>query len=214
MLRWILISLVLLLASCGQSSQDKIREARESIHIIYGGTPDRITGKASGICVNSNYILTANHVTKFPGKLFTHINEKPYSLKRLWHHKKLDVSLLKIVGAACKSAIISCRQPSLLENMVIIASPGRGKELLISTGIISREHTRNGEFVLNATSGAGASGGAVLDKEGRVVGVVVAIYIMHIRRAFYYGADFTLVVPIRLFCTDLKKVIEKDTREL
>jgi len=107
-----------------------------------------------------------------------------------------DLALIRVDGKPAGAAPLwqksDTAPPHTGDELLLVGSP-YGLEGTVTTGIVSRV-TRK-EIQTDAAANPGNSGGPAIDKQGRVVGVLVA----------GGGENLNFAVPIRLVCSYLRR---------
>ncbi len=145
------------------------------------------------------YVLTANHVV-------AHATDPHVTLARkggTWDgsivgtDKANDIAVVRIQGRPAKAAPlwnsnVPPSAPRAGDELLLVGSPF-GLEGTVTTGIVSRV-TRKA-IQTDAAANPGNSGGPALDKQGRIVGVLVS----------GAGENINFVVPIARVCVKLRR---------
>ncbi len=150
-------------------------------------SPGEFLGHGSGFFVKENgYILTNSHVvdTSEFGKIAPYITfevvlkdgrkQTPQIVKR---DPSLDLALLKVSGGPYPALPLgSAANLKVGDRLFIIGTPIRLEFThSLTTGIVSGMNRTNGWIQTSAILHGGNSGGPVLDSNGQVVGVAVAV---------------------------------------
>lgn len=133
----------------------------------------------SGVHVGNGFILTAEHVAaKDKTVPFLLSNDKHiHTATVLWTSYDYDIALLHAPMEFVPSAEIVCRTPAVGEQVMSIGnlhglrwfhSPGT-----VATAPAELQRWRHVYAVTGPIAG-GMSGGPVLDRDGRIVGIIVA----------------------------------------
>lgn len=142
-------------------------------------------GQGSGFLVNDNgYIITNYHVIEGAEyqpnriKVIFENNEQHYVTNVLDYDKEIDLALLKISKVSTQQSlpILAEKEAKQGSDVATIGNP-LGQGFTITAGIISNTNPKNApNYVLqtNVAINSGNSGGALLNKNGQVVGVIVA----------------------------------------
>jgi S1-C subfamily serine protease len=140
-----------------------------------GGSP---SGMGSGFYVSPDVVVTNAHVVDGAGyvELKKNLKDKPIRvLEILAVDRDADVALLRAseIGVPL---VLSDFLPGAGEPVVVISSP-LGLEKTVSQGIISgfREHNKKRYLQITAPISPGSSGGPVLNRQGKVLGVTAFI---------------------------------------
>ena len=156
-----------------------------------GGQPQRRDRKTqslgSGVIVSSDgYILTANHVVEGADKVKVALasGEKEFDAKVIGTDAPTDIAVLKIEAKA-KLPVVTIADSDKLEVGDVVLAIGNpfGVGQTVTMGIVSA--LGRGGFGINdyenfiqtdAAINPGNSGGALVDAEGRLVGINTAIF--------------------------------------
>jgi S1-C subfamily serine protease len=132
----------------------------------------------SGFYVSPDVVVTNAHVVDGAGyvELKKNLKDKPIRvLEILAVDRDADVALLRAseIGVPL---VLSDFLPGAGEPVVVISSP-LGLEKTVSQGIISgfREHNKKRYLQITAPISPGSSGGPVLNRQGKVLGVTAFI---------------------------------------
>jgi S1-C subfamily serine protease len=145
------------------------------------------------------YVLTANHVV-------AHATDPHVTLARkggTWDgsivatDKANDIALVRIQGRPAHAAPLWNSDvpppvPRAGDQLLLVGSPF-GLEGTVTTGIVSRVTKK--AIQTDAAANPGNSGGPALDKQGRIVGVLVS----------GAGENINFVVPIARVCAKLRR---------
>jgi S1-C subfamily serine protease len=147
---------------------------------------------------DSSYLLTANHVVEgqLTGDITVSRKGGSWSGEIDAVDPKHDLAVIRIsarpVGAWPLWQTPRTGLPQTGDQLLLLGSP-YGLYGTVTTGIVSRVTGR--VIQTDAAANPGNSGGPALDKEGNVVGVLVA----------GGGENINFVVPIRLACAKLRR---------
>jgi serine protease Do len=152
-----------------------------------GKMPDRVEqGLGSGVVISADgYILTNNHVVEGADEVQVSIGEstKKFTAKVIGRDSLADVAVLKIepAGALIPATLGNSDQLQVGDVVLAIGNPfgigqsvSRGIVSALSRGQLGIEQLE--DFIqTDAAINPGNSGGALIDSEGRVVGINTAI---------------------------------------
>ena len=165
-------------------------------------TVETNTGLGSGFIAwrdgNGSYLLTANHVVEghLIGDVTVSRKGGSWSGEVSAVDPKHDLAVIRISakpsGAQPLWQTPRTRPPRAGDQLLLLGSP-YGLYGTVTTGIVSRVTGR--AIQTDAAANPGNSGGPALDKEGHVVGVLVA----------GGGENINFAVPIRLVCAKLRR---------
>jgi serine protease Do len=170
-----------------------------------GGVTGRSNGMGTGIIIDPRgYIVTNFHVVDEVTSLHVHLHNDPkkYEAEVVVKDKESDLAVIKIdAGRALPIAKIGTSSDLMVGETVIAIGNAFGYEHTVSMGIVSalgRDVTLNKEVAYkqliqtNASINPGNSGGPLLNIEGELIGVNVAI------RAGAQGISFAIPVDSML----------------
>ena len=146
---------------------------------------------------DSSYLLTANHVVdgQLTGDITVERKGGSWSGELTAVDPKHDLAVIRIsakpAGARPLWQTPRTKPPRAGDQLLLLGSP-YGLYGTVTTGIVSRVTTR--AIQTDAAINPGNSGGPALDRNGNVVGVLVA----------GGGENINFAVPIRLACAKLR----------
>ncbi|NBJ14101.1 MAG: trypsin-like serine protease [Dehalobacter sp. 4CP] len=169
-------------------------------------------GSGSGFIVDaSGKVATNYHVIEgsYSAKVKTASGTSYDVQKVLSYNAVTDLAILKI--SATGLTAVSLGDSSLIEtgdNIYAIGNPF-GLENTISNGLIStksRDINETTYIQISAPISSGSSGGALVDEQGKVIGITAAVY--------YGGQNLNFAVPINLLTPMLSENINKTLPEI
>lgn len=174
-------------------SQDAIQNADKSVVWIIVKYPGQSGyGTGSGFIVAPEIIATNHHVVKGAVKMVAVIANrtgegKPYPIELIWGSHNSDLALLKAPGLNLPPLVLSEKLPTKGHHVTAIGYPGvaddvvdfKGVESTLTQGIVGRiidspvvEGGPNVNMIQHSAAiNSGNSGGPLVDKCGRVVGI-------------------------------------------
>lgn len=165
--------------------------------------PDQTrTGLGSGVVITPDgYILTNNHVIEDADEVRVSIGEstKRYEAKVVGRDSFADLAVLKIEATDLSPAVFGDSEQLLVGDVVLAIGNPFGVGQSVSRGIVSALSRGVGigpveDFIqTDAAINPGNSGGALIDTEGRVIGINTAILS---RSGGFAGVGFA--IPINL----------------
>ncbi len=165
--------------------------------------PDQTrTGLGSGVVITPDgYILTNNHVIEDADEVRVSIGEstKRYEAKVVGRDSFADLAVLKIEATDLSPAVFGDSEQVLVGDVVLAIGNPFGVGQSVSRGIVSALSRGIGigpveDFIqTDAAINPGNSGGALIDTEGRVIGINTAILS---RSGGFAGVGFA--IPINL----------------
>lgn len=164
-----------------QAEHEKLKEYN---YLLPNNTFNANRTSASGVIYSSDgYILTAYHAVQNNKKIKIETwDGKKYHAELIKHNKTSDVALLKITASKIKltPAVLAKRKIKLAEDVTAISNPF-GLPVSVSRGIISAVDVRlnNNKIELlqtDASVNPGSSGGALIDNQGEMIGLITKIY--------------------------------------
>ena len=140
-----------------------------------------ILGRGSGFFVRPNLIATNYHVIEGAARGTAKLvdRHKTSTIEGITAIDKTnDLALLKVTMQGIKSLSLGDSDTVLIGETVFVAGNPMGLEGTISEGIISSRRDVNitERFQMTAPISPGSSGGPVLNRKGKVIGVSVASY--------------------------------------
>jgi S1-C subfamily serine protease len=147
---------------------------------------------------DASYLLTANHVVEgqITGAVTVSRKGGSWSGEIDAVDPKHDLAVIRVsanpAGARALWQAFRTRPPRAGDQLLLLGSP-YGLYGTVTTGIVSRVTAR--AIQTDAAANPGNSGGPALDREGHVVGVLVA----------GGGENINFAVPIRLVCAKLRR---------
>ncbi|HLC77998.1 MAG TPA: trypsin-like peptidase domain-containing protein [Candidatus Nanoarchaeia archaeon] len=134
-------------------------------------------GQGTGFIIsNDGYIVTNAHVLAGGRKLYVlTYDEEAINAEFIGYNAELDIALLKIEGEYERLRLANSDNIQVGEKVIAIGNP-LGLQFSVSEGIVSGVHRKgsNGLNIYIQTDAAlnpGNSGGPLINKEGRVVGI-------------------------------------------
>jgi S1-C subfamily serine protease len=143
------------------------------------------------------YIITANHVVEDAGSPFVDVKRKggAWSGQIVKQDAANDLAVIRLSGRPEGAKPLwqepKPNKPSAGDQLLLIGSP-YGLAGTVTTGIVSRVTKR--VIQTDAAANPGNSGGPAIDKQGRIVGVLVA----------GGGQNINFAVPISRACVKLR----------
>ena len=210
--------LFLTLGLCAQADDEArrvsaIASARPSVVSIRtykesGGEP----GIGSGVIIRANgLLLTNHHVNKNADVIkVTTVDQKTYTAQVLHLAPQHDIALLKINGGSFKAAQIgSSAAVKLGQTAIAIGDPlGFSSSVSIGTvGGLQRSVSLNGVeyqslIQTDAAINPGSSGGALIDLNGKVVGINTLVYTGPKNWKRAQGLGFAIAIDHAMKVTD------------
>lgn len=145
--------------------------------------PSQVTGRGSGFVVSDRgHVLTNHHVVARCRRIQVRSGRKTAQGKLASANARADLALLDLSALTAKPAVLRRPPKAVLGEQVLIAGyPLQGllsHEMHVSVGVVSALAGPRGDprFIQVGTRvQPGNSGGPVLDREGRVIGVVAGV---------------------------------------
>jgi serine protease Do len=169
-----------------------------------GQTPQRVNGMGTGVVIDPRgYIITNHHVVDGVKKIeVTLADEKDYTATLISHDLKTDLAIIKIDCPDPMPIINIGTSSDLMPGEPVIAvGNAYGYEHTVTRGIISALHRRvqvsdaqsyNDLIQTDASINPGNSGGPLLNIDGEMVGINVAV------RAGAQGIGFAIPVDMAM----------------
>lgn len=175
-----------------------IPKAIESVVTIGSKGAGYFTTTGSGVMINSNgYIVTNYHVIDDLGQIAVKMHDgTDYSATIVGKDEEYDVALIKLITERNTFEYLEWADSDEVfvgEHVIAVGNPV-GFDSTVTEGIISntkRLITGNGEIYYLQTDvaiNAGNSGGPLIDKQGKIVGIATLKY----SRAGFEGLSFAL----------------------
>ena len=170
-------------------------------------------GLGSGVVITADgYILTNNHVIDGADDVKVSIGEstKRYVAKVVGHDAFADIAVLKIEATGLTPAVFGDSEQLQVGDVVLAIGNPFGVGQSVSRGIVSALSRGVGIGVIedfiqtDAAINPGNSGGALLDTEGRVVGINTAILS---QSGGFAGVGFA--IPINLVRNVAEQLVNK-----
>ena len=170
-------------------------------------------GLGSGVVITSDgYILTNNHVVEQAEGVQVSIGEsnKRYEAKIIGRDPQTDVAVLKIEATGLAPAVFGDSEQLQVGDVVLAIGNPFGVGQSVSRGIVSALGRAGLELDIedfiqtDAAINPGNSGGALLDTEGRVVGINTAILS---ESGGFNGVGFA--IPINLVRFAAEQIVNK-----
>lgn len=188
---WIL-SLVLtlgLLVGCVTTYFNKNKIADVSEHVVYVGCEKKVnplffmkTGFGSGVIVDEEYVVTNFHVVD-KADIINVIsrNGQEYKAKLIKKDSLGDLALLKVVGLNEKPITLGNYKSIHVGDRVFAIGHPFGLTFTTTAGIISykdRFKAFDNQYYIqtDVTINSGNSGGALVDKNGKLIGITTSYY--------------------------------------
>ena len=182
-------------------------------HFRSGPQESREQSLGSGVIVSPDgYILTNNHVVEGADEVKVTLNDdkKDYTATVVGRDAKTDLAVLKIDATGLPAATLGNSKNLEVGDVVLAIGDPFGLGLTVTSGIISATG-RGGlgiedyeDFIqTDAAINPGNSGGALIDSQGRVVGINTAILS---RSGGFQGIGFA--IPIELARSIMTTLIE------
>jgi S1-C subfamily serine protease len=185
-------------------------------------------GHGSGVYLGNGLILTAAHVAKeaADGKMSVEdIQQTKGTAVVLWYNADADVALLKLDGPmtdfkgvvdVLPPAKLSCATPDVKigDDIEVIGAPLNLKYIhtygRVASEVTARIATGEGpqiNFLADVTAAPGNSGGPAFDKDGNLVGIVVAIVTAPLQGGLMMPIPsivrLTYIIPKSVICKEL-----------
>jgi len=192
---------------------------------FYGRIPERESrqeGLGSGVIVSKNgYILTNNHVVEEADELKVALNDgREFEAKLVGADPKTDVAVIKIEADDLPVVTLTDSDNLRVGDLVFaIGNPlGVGQTVTMGIvsatgrqiGILANAHTAGYEDFIqtDAAINQGNSGGALIDAQGRLIGINSAILSS---RGGSGNIGIGFAIPINLAASILKSLVETGT---
>jgi S1-C subfamily serine protease len=174
----LVLSFCLLAIAQGQTPREVAKRTLPSVVMIIGenneGKPITL---GSGFFVREDIIATNNHVIEGASSLYAKArgNRKLYKLELIIARPRTDLALLKIVGIRKAPLLLAnFNQVGIGDEVYAVGNPS-GLEGTFSQGVVSgiRKTKSRNYLQISAPISSGSSGGPILNKSGKVIGIAV-----------------------------------------
>src|ERR1035437_7382607 len=161
-------------------------------------SPPRQHGLGSGVIVTKDgYVLTNNHVVDNAGEVKVTLQDgREYTAKVIGRDPKSDIAVIKIDASNLPAVSMADSDKVQVGDIVLAIGNPFGVGQTVTTGIVSATGRGNlgiedyEDFIqTDAAINPGNSGGALVDVEGRLIGINTAIYS---RTGGNYGIGFAI----------------------
>jgi S1-C subfamily serine protease len=142
-----------------------IEKLKESCFMLYAENQVEIS-QGSAVYVDYDKVLTAYHVIDGYDKSFS----DDATFETIGYVKSIDIALLKSPVEVDPVKIGDSDELEKGDKLIIIASPQGKEDTVAYTEVLALQ---SGFIMAKATTGGGASGGAVFDAKGNLVGILV-----------------------------------------
>lgn len=175
--------------------------------------PQEQRGLGSGVIVSPDgYILTNNHVIEEADEIEVVLsdNEKPYLAEVIGADPKTDIAVIKIQAENLPAITLGDSDQLRVGDVVLAIGNPFGIGKTVTMGIVSAKGRASLEMVdyenfiqTDAAINPGNSGGALVDADGRLIGINTAIFS---RSGGYQGVGFA--VPINMARNVMDNLVE------
>ena len=192
-------------------TEHKARNDREQRYYKFFGSPDPSKSTGSGVIISDKgYIVTNNHVIKGATKVdITLSDNRKFEAEVMGTDPSTDLAVLKITGKNLPVIELANSDQARVGEWVLAIGNPFELTSTVTAGIISAKgrdiSILNGQYSIesfiqtDAAVNPGNSGGALVNTEGKLIGINTAIYAP---TGTYAGYSFA--VPINL----VKKVMQ------
>lgn len=131
----------------------------------------------SGFVFRSGVVATNFHVVDGASRILVRRSggEESFRAKLLKESRRVDLAILQVDGLAATPLAIGQSSSIAVGDSIFAAGNPKGLEATFSDGLVSARRTLNGVELLQVTApiSPGSSGGPILDRQGRVIGIAV-----------------------------------------
>ncbi len=202
------------IAASGWTRSDLPEAARSVVFIAVWRSPDLPGvrdgsllehGLGSGVIVGSRAALTALHVVEEAKMIVLFTKDGGVHVAEIaWKGKRLDLAVLRVGEALPPPIRLRLQPPAVGENVTVIGHPANGDAWTVTSGEVTSVTWPLADdplpfFATTARGGAGTSGGAILDADENLVGIVVLRTL---------ATDLVIGRSIQLFCEAYKRCAE------
>ena len=181
-----------------RSATPVVEQSREAaVEIIsYDADGNKIGGSGAYIKYKKyHFVLTAAHVVADSSMAMVSHNDEKIIAKVVYCDRDADIAVLRIEGMFTRKPLLwRTADPAVGEEVIYTGYPNRLKSLTMTGNVSGYAGT---DMVMHSYAWSGSSGSVVLDKRGRIVGVLSAVDV-----GYAFGAipqiieDIVIVVPI------------------
>jgi len=181
-----------------RSATPVIQQSRDAaVEILsYDASGNQIGGSGAYVKYKKHhFVLTAAHVVADSTVAMVSHNSEKIIAEVVYCNHDTDIAVLKIEGMFTRTPLLwRTSIPSIGDEIVYTGYPNGHKGLTISGDISGHVGT---DMIMHSYAWSGASGSVVLDRRGRIVGILSAVDI-----GYAFGAipqiveDVVIVVPI------------------
>lgn len=200
---FILLSWIISIAAHAKDSQDIAKLSIPSVvTIVMQDSNNNMISQGSGFFVERDKVLTNFHVVRegAHGYIITGSGNTPVTINRLLKgSEKIDLALLSVnTQKGIPLDLDTSTTLEIGEDIYAVGSP-LGYLSTFTNGIVSafRKTTNRDQIQISAPISHGSSGGPILNKKGKVVGVAVALV--------ESGQNLNFAIPIKYY-NELKTV--------
>jgi S1-C subfamily serine protease len=171
---WFGLAFGALLAGCGTTSP--MGSGLEAFHQA-AVLIEHPHGHGTGIILGPRTVLTAHHVVRQSPVQVTFFNGPVASGEIVWQDETLDLALIDVaVPAEYRAVELACSDLQAGQQLLSIGHPTQSRWVAVAGYLPSTVRFGGGDLVaLGFPIGLGTSGGPVVDTQGRVAGVALAI---------------------------------------
>ena len=191
-----------LMSPYGKAGDPRAKEGQDGLKGMLEEPPESVVGIATGtgFVVAPGYVLTNRHVIEGGTNIVImdpkdHQRQLPATV--IASLEDPDIALIKCEGLEVPALPLADRLSRSGSDIMVLGYPGGsllGMELKVTRGaVISQGDPQmdGGNFLHSATVNPGNSGGPIVDQQGKVVGIVVAIV-----RTTAIGNAYSVGIPV------------------
>jgi len=200
---FVLLVVVFLALSCAITPVEIAKKAaNSSVYVIKVDSLNRVLSTGTGFVIDNEIVVTNVHVVTGGESIYVVTKDKiMYKCDGyVAIDKDDDLVILKVTGLTSPSLILNRDEEIEVGEKVYVMGNPQGFIGTFSEGVISgkRRFDKSDNLQMTACISAGSSGGAVLDSNAHVVGIVVASYSV--------GQNINFAIPVRYLLELIKEI--------
>ena len=191
------IALTLLLTFCFNDNEANLKTIDDAmVKIVCYDPLDNIVSTGSGFFYkDDSHIVTNHHVINGAYRIeYITNDERKYDVEYIYYYSsEMDIAVLVAKNPVNEYKYLKAGKSNVEKgNKIFAIGSPLGIQNVLSEGIVSGDYMVDGINAIQFTApiSSGSSGGALVDKKGKVVGVTFASY--------EAGQNINLAIPIKL----------------
>jgi hypothetical protein len=151
------------------SASDVYNKTKGSIVVVHSyDESGEVNSQGSGVVYTNALIITNKHVVENSNKLKISHSSSNYDVELVGYINNLDIAILKVLNAEMQPINVAKNSPNIGDVVYTLGAP-KGLDLTLANGIVSS--FRDSNIQTTAPISPGSSGGALLDKNGELLGI-------------------------------------------